>query len=318
MNGVFSPIAVGAAVAFCTLATTGQMIADDRPTYGSVRTAHFQNIEGSSDADLQCRNEGPENCEGASSQVFPYLNYVTLTHEEAFRGDDGVVAPLFPAAEALGCSPISGLEDSEGRNSDFGRVTAKEIGVPVVSVATSPALLNERLAKDIDENPKELSKAEVPRGFVAKPMSSIRLAGIDQPVSRTGEPLQTPTTSSGDSGETPIAEEHFSPEPWRRGYPSRNTFAFRHQPLYFEDPNMERCGQSAGCLTEAVNVVHFAGRIPLMGYLAGSNPPSSCVRALPDCPTCQSFGPETYVPPPTARAIANQAVHTVGMVFLIP
>jgi hypothetical protein len=314
MNGVFSPIAVGAAVAFCTLAATGQMIANDSPPYGSVQTAHFQNIEGSAEVDFQSRSERRESSDGASCNVFPYLNYVTLTHEEAFRADDGVAALLFPATEAPATGAISKLEDANGRSQVVGPVTAKEIGVPLESVATRIALLDEKPAKE----PVKDSESESPKRFVAKPMSSIQLAGIDQPVSRTGEPLQTPTTSSGDSGETPIAEEHFSPEPWRRRYPSRNTFAFRHQPLYFEDPNLERCGQSAGCLTEAVNVVHFAGRIPLMGYLAGSNPPSSCVRALPDCPTCQSFGPEAYVPPPTVRAIATQAVHTVGMVFLIP
>ena len=315
MNGVFSPIAVGAAVAFCTLAATGRMFADDPPAYGSVHTAHFQNIEGSADADFQGRDDG--QCEYLC-QVFPYLNYVTLTHEEAFRADDGIVVPLFPLVETPAPRPISGLWDAEGRSIEMDSSEAKEIAIPDESRETGTALLDEKQTKDAEKKSQELGTAERPTGFVAKPMSSICLAGIDRPMSRTGEPLQTPASSSGRSDENQIVEEHITPEPWRRGHPSRNTFALRHQPLYFEDPNLERCGQSAGCLTEAVNVVHFAGRIPLMGYLAGSNPPSTCVRALPDCPTCKSFGPNAYVPPPTVRAIASQAVQSVGLAFLIP
>ncbi|MFN9717821.1 MAG: hypothetical protein ACK58L_03950, partial [Planctomycetota bacterium] len=157
---------------------------------------------------------------------------------------------------------------------------------------------------------------ENPRSFVARPLSEIRLDEANRPVSQKGEPLKTPAVESRQAG-IPV-EEHYTPAPWQRCHPPRNTFPFRHQPLYFEDPNMERCGQSAGCLTEAVNIAHFAGRIPIVPYMMAAHPPDQLVRALPDCPTCHSFGTDAYVPEPTLHTITVEAVAATGLIFLIP
>lgn len=103
--------------------------------------------------------------------------------------------------------------------------------------------------------------------------------------------------------------------------PNRNSFPIRHNPLYFEDPNLERCGISHGCLTDAVSIIHFAARIPALPYLAAADHPTSCVRAKPDCPTCHQFGPDAYFPHPgeiDLSAAAIQGAATVGLIFLIP
>lgn len=78
------------------------------------------------------------------------------------------------------------------------------------------------------------------------------------------------------------------------GHPSRNTHRLQHNPLYFEDPNLERCGRSKGCLTSACSSVHFVSTILMAPVLIVNQCPNSCVNALPDCPTCNSFGPEAY------------------------
>lgn len=108
---------------------------------------------------------------------------------------------------------------------------------------------------------------------------------------------------------------------WISFRPARDTFPFQHNPLYFEDPNLERCGRSAGCLTNAVSVVHFAGRIPILPYLMTTEPPRSLVRSKVDCPTGCKFGVDGYLPHPDEidlGAAAVQAAFTVGFIFLIP
>ena len=154
-------------------------------------------------------------------------------------------------------------------------------------------------------------------GTVERPMSSIRLGAALSPVNSRGENLSVPP--GFDDSKTPrIIENHFIAGNWMPSHPPRNEFPLRHQPLYFEDPNLERCGASNGCLTEFTSIAHFGLRIPLLAYLMASNPPHDCVQSLPDCPTCSKFGAEAYLPPPTAKAIAAQAASTTGLFFLIP
>lgn len=133
-----------------------------------------------------------------------------------------------------------------------------------------------------------------------------------------GEMLKTPEDLAGEARRRQPVERQFVAEPWRFSHPNRNEFPFRHQPLYFEDPNMERCGISCGCLTELTSAIHFAARIPALPLLVAATPPHTRVRSLPDCPTGGHFGPEAYWPPLTVEAAAFQAAMTVGLIFLIP
>ncbi|MCP4506479.1 MAG: hypothetical protein GY826_08800 [Fuerstiella sp.] len=98
----------------------------------------------------------------------------------------------------------------------------------------------------------------------------------------------------------------------------RNTYKFYHHPLYFEDPNQERCGQSKGCLTTACSAVHFTTMIALTPYLTTVDHPQDCVQALPDCRTCQSFGTDSCFPRWSWKAAAVQTAAVTGLVFIIP
>lgn len=151
-----------------------------------------------------------------------------------------------------------------------------------------------------------------------RPMTSISLSNALSTQDGDGNDMTTPASSARGLLDDLPAESHFTAAPWHRSHPPRNTYPIRHQPLYFEDPNLERCGQSAGCLTELTSVIHFGVRIPALPYLMASNCPHDCVSALPDCPTCQSFGPDAYWPRPTAEATAVQVAATVGWLFVIP
>lgn len=90
------------------------------------------------------------------------------------------------------------------------------------------------------------------------------------------------------------------------------------QPLYFEDPKMERCGTSYGIATEFVSAVRFFGRAPLIPYLVGSQNPHQCVRSLGDCNVCQGYGKTAYLPKLNPKGVAFQTAAVVGLVFLLP
>ena len=78
--------------------------------------------------------------------------------------------------------------------------------------------------------------------------------------------------------------------------PYRTAYPLCYRPLYFEDPNLERCGRSYGCLTTARSAGLFAVQIAALPIHMLIDCPRDRVRALPDCPTCHKFGFETYSP----------------------
>lgn len=91
-----------------------------------------------------------------------------------------------------------------------------------------------------------------------------------------------------------------------------------HQPLYFEDVNLERHGFSYGCWQPVVSGAKFFGRIPALPYLMTAEPPHETSFTLgqgrPGSHAC-------YVserPPLRWDAAAVEAAAVVGLVFLIP
>jgi len=72
-------------------------------------------------------------------------------------------------------------------------------------------------------------------------------------------------------------------------HPSRYLYCFAHNPLYFEDANLERCGIGHGVCQPVVSAAQFIGRSALLPYSLIASPPSSCVTTLGDCPTCHAY-----------------------------
>lgn len=108
---------------------------------------------------------------------------------------------------------------------------------------------------------------------------------------------------------------------WVSFRPPRDTFPMHSNPLYFEDPNLERCGRSHGHFTEVVSIANFAARVPMLPYMMTVEPPCSVVPVKPDCPTCSKFGPDAYFPNPDEvdlGAATVQAAFIIGLAFLLP
>lgn len=152
---------------------------------------------------------------------------------------------------------------------------------------------------------------------LSRPLSTVSLSASSRFESVDGTQLRQP-----DNAAARIFEAHGTRTNhqgnWLILKPNRNVYPICHNPLYFEDPNLERCGIGHGYLTELASVAHFMGRVPALPYLIGAQAPNSCVRALPDCPSCHQFGTDAYFPDPNLRAGGIQAAATVGLIFLVP
>lgn len=231
------------------------------------------------------RNSLPTGAKEDTFFVYSYLNYVTMSCVSALDDPD-----QFPG-NLMSISSTQQTENATSATSD-----------------ASPGMPKEK------QEASQQSSTRVTSGH--RPMTSIRLADSFVQLDESGQLLAKPEDSNPRN--STLAEHHYVPAPWHRSHASRNTYPIRYRPLYFEDPNMERCGETGGCLTEVKSIAHFAGRIPLLPYMMASDSPHKCVRALPDCPACQQFGPDAYLPKPTVKAIAVQAAATVGAIYVIP
>ncbi len=94
---------------------------------------------------------------------------------------------------------------------------------------------------------------------------------------------------------------------------------FCHQPLYFEEVNLERYGYGCRpCLQPLASGAHFFLTVPALPYKMVVNPPRECVYTL------GYYRPGDRVPwqrnylPWDTRAAAVEAGVAVGLVFLIP
>lgn len=98
-----------------------------------------------------------------------------------------------------------------------------------------------------------------------------------------------------------------------------NASLLNHQPLYFEDQNLERHGFSRGCIMQpVVSGVKFFGTLPALPYLMAAAPPQETSFTLgqsrPGSHACYvSQRPRLGL---DAAAVESAAV--VGLIFLIP
>lgn len=69
----------------------------------------------------------------------------------------------------------------------------------------------------------------------------------------------------------------------------RYPVCFFHQPLHFEERNLERCGNGHGYLTNAVSTFWFLSNTAVWPYRMASEPHCQCVNSAGDCKTCQRY-----------------------------
>jgi hypothetical protein len=100
-----------------------------------------------------------------------------------------------------------------------------------------------------------------------------------------------------------------------------------YQPLYFEEPNLERYGYGCGCCTcccstcvqSACSAAHFFGTVPALPYMMAANCPCECNYALGD------YRPGDCVPwryqccaPCSAAGGISEGAAAYGMILMLP
>ncbi len=151
---------------------------------------------------------------------------------------------------------------------------------------------------------------------ITGPLSEVSLSSAIRRESVKGIPLKEPENSAQKTfAAVGVQYEHSFARQFR---PKRNRHPIWYKPLYFEDPNLERCGRGGGIINEALSAVRFFGRVPALPVMLANDPPGSCVRALPDCPTCHKFGHDAYLKVPEPDGALLQIAAAVGLIFLIP
>ncbi|QDV51130.1 hypothetical protein [Gimesia fumaroli] len=91
-----------------------------------------------------------------------------------------------------------------------------------------------------------------------------------------------------------------------------------YNPLYFEEPYLERYGYNYGALQPFLSAGRFFGRIPALPYMIGTYPMDECRYPLGyarpgDCPPYQ-----VEKLPFSARGALFESLTVTGLVFLIP
>lgn len=213
-------------------------------------------------------------------EVFNSLDYAMLTIQYTFSSDADFPILIF-------CQ--NGEQTSEG----YFKSQTQALSENIVVMPQKTDVAEHPYAEPVVSRSLE--------DIINRPMSAIRLGAARVPVTADGESLKTPLGIS-EHQNARIIENHYIAIPWTIARPPIFTYPIKYQPLYFEDPNLERCGATYGCLTEFSSIAHMGIRIPLLPYLMASDSPHECVRALPDCPTCCRFGMDAYVAEATASS----------------
>jgi hypothetical protein len=100
-----------------------------------------------------------------------------------------------------------------------------------------------------------------------------------------------------------------------------------YQPLYFEEPNLERYGYGCGCYTcccstciqSACSAAHFFGTVPALPYMLAANCPCQCNYALGDYRpgSCPPWRYQCCAPCSATGGLAEGSA-AYGMILMLP
>jgi hypothetical protein len=202
-------------------------------------------------------------------------------------------------------------------------VVVKSIG-PAASTSpidAEPAQIAfQRLPDETARSPAE----EIPTLRRAKPLSEISLDITARPTGQDELSAIAPPRDYAGEALPALAQE----QPFTRGdlveagfewHPSPEGLTFCHQPLYFEDVNLERYGRSWGVLQPAVSVAKFYGRIPALPYMVFAQPARRCTdHAHWSLPGYRIPVREHQPLVPSVHGGAAEVAVLYGLILLVP
>ncbi len=99
--------------------------------------------------------------------------------------------------------------------------------------------------------------------------------------------------------------------------PNRYTVCAMHQPLYYEQPNLERCGNGCGYFQNAISGIEFVANTMTLPYQLGQQCPDCLVPSGGDCLTCQSWPVDLNPFPLDWRGLVIESAAVAGFTFLL-
>ena len=174
----------------------------------------------------------------------------------------------------------------------------------------------ENNADSVDRQRQELTLAQLMK--LRKPIGNIRIKSgsnidpDDRPADRGSQWLHSVQpqliTASGGS--------------WRA--PSRYPVSFCHRPLYYQQPDLERCGRTCqcgskqlGCFQNAVSGATFLANTIMLPYRIATERPDCTVPHQGDCRTCQSTGTDVEPLQRGTCGWVSEAAAVAGFTFLL-
>ena len=146
-----------------------------------------------------------------------------------------------------------------------------------------------------------------------KPVHQIQITGTDAPADEVPENRaafvighQYPRTIASSNAQPDIAD--------------RSPVAFCHRPLYFEEIDLERCGQHRGVFQNLYSAKYFLLNTIVLPYRLCTQSPSEMVSTRGDCRTGHAFGDDIEPLVDGGRdsaGLATQAAALAGFSFLL-
>lgn len=145
--------------------------------------------------------------------------------------------------------------------------------------------------------------------------------GIAPPQTKAGDaagelPENLALQRFGDLEPIVVGSEPF--QPWNAYGQLVLSSDFCHQPLYFEDANLERYGRSHGVFQPFISAAKFYGSVPALPYKMVTQPPRVCLRDDSRWPAGGMAPHQRSLPPVDVKAGVVEAAVIVGLILLIP
>ena len=201
----------------------------------------------------------------------------------------------------------------------------------VVAVAIDPLLSNQsRIAPPMDGEPERLppqATNSVPRKpernvqSYVPPQRPIGLLSIDTSPKPKGDSNIIPVDLNRKAfGEPPTVQAAQSTElntTWAPG-PTPDSMTFPYQPLYFEEPNLERYGRTCSNMQPVLSSMRFFATIPALPYAMTVHHPNQPYHWR--WPYEAGWGAPRVreLPPFNAKAGLVQAGVLTGLIFVVP
>ncbi|TWU55734.1 hypothetical protein [Rubripirellula reticaptiva] len=164
-------------------------------------------------------------------------------------------------------------------------------------------------SEDTDDLPSR-SKTD-PLSRLRKPLSSIRLSSNDRSA-RVPEDLAAASFDRAEQAGVYVTGTGLGVP-----RPNRYTECFQHRPLYFEQANLERCGQSYGVFQNAISGFRFLSNTMMLPYHMTKQRPDCPVARGGDCQTCQSYSIDWNPFPLDSRAALAEMAAIGGFSLLL-